>query len=238
MLSVGANLERANDTMYRICSSYHLESISIFSLSSVIIISARTPDDLSATKQISIPSSSKHMEKLSRFNQLSRKVCAETPPPETLHGLLEEAENVKDYSLPTMLLGYLIASTSIGVIYGGNLKDIIAADINTFVLLWLNEYFSRRHLNRIVANTLCTWIIGTLGILLVKMDIGEHFLIIIIINSMIMISSSTLVNAVRNILCGNEMNGILDFLKVVLESVAIVAGLILSIYMFGGMIEW
>lgn len=31
MLSVGANLERVNDTMYRICRSYHLNSISIFS---------------------------------------------------------------------------------------------------------------------------------------------------------------------------------------------------------------
>ena len=35
------------------------------------------------------------------------------------------------------------------------------------------------------------------------------------------------------------MNGILEFLKVVLESVAIVLGLVLSIYLFGGqMIQW
>ena len=67
----------------------------------------------------------------------------------------------------------------------------------------------------------------------------SNFFIIIITNSLMMIPSISLVNAVRNILCGNEMNGILEFLKVVLESVAIVLGLVLSIYLFGGqMIQW
>ena len=238
MLAVGATLERVNDTMYRICKSYHLESISIFSLSTVIIISAKDSDNLSGTKQISIRSSSKHMEKLSRFNQLSRKICTETPLPEMLPGLLEEAERVKSDSRNTTLLGYLIATTSLGILYGGSAKDVIAADINMFALLWLIEYFDKCHINRTVANALCTWIAGTLTILLIKRGIGEHYFIIVIINSMMLISSSTLVNAVRNIFCGNEMNGILDFLKVVLESLAIVSGLLLSVYMFGGLIKW
>lgn len=238
MLTVGANLERVNDTMYRICQSYQLNSISIFSLSSVIIISAKSPDSQPGTRQISVPPASKHLEKLNRLNQLSRKVCAETPPPEALAEMLTEAEQVKDYSPATFLIGYLIAMTSLGVIYGGSPRDIFAADINTLVLLWLIDFFDKRRINRIVANTLCTWIAGTLTILLIRFGIGEHFFIIVIVNSMMMISGSALVNAVRNILCGNEMNGILEFLKVVLESTAIVAGLILSIYMFGGLITW
>ena len=67
----------------------------------------------------------------------------------------------------------------------------------------------------------------------------KYFIIIIITNSLMMIPSISLVNAVRNVLCGNEMNGILEFLKVVLESLAIVLGVVLSIYLFGGqMIQW
>ena len=77
MLSVGANLERVNDTMYRICRSYHLNSISIFSLNSLIMLGAKSEDDVSGMRQISIHSSSTHLEKLNRFNQLSRKVCAQ-----------------------------------------------------------------------------------------------------------------------------------------------------------------
>lgn len=36
MLRVGANLERVNDTMYRICRSYHLNSISIVSFKNAV----------------------------------------------------------------------------------------------------------------------------------------------------------------------------------------------------------
>ena len=53
-----------------------------------------------------------------------------------------------------------------------------------------------------------------------------------------MIPGIPLVNAVRNLLCGNEMNGILEILKVLMETVAIVLGLVLSIYLFGGLIQW
>ncbi|MDE7334606.1 MAG: threonine/serine exporter family protein [Lachnospiraceae bacterium] len=238
MLTVGANLERVNDTMFRICHSYQLSSISIFSLSTIIIISAKSQDGQSGTRQISVPHEDKHLEKLNRFNQLSRKVCAKTPPPETLSRLLEEAEKVSDYSLPAIISGYLIAMTSLGVLNGGTIGDIISADLNTLILLWLTDFLDKRNINRIVANTLCTWIAGTLAILYVKLGIGEHFFIIVIVNSMLMIPGTALVNAFRNILCGNEMNGILELLKVILETMAIVFGLIVSIYMFGGLISW
>lgn len=82
------------------------------------------------------------------------------------------------------------------------------------------------------------WFAGTLAIVLVRLGIGEHVFRIIITSSMMMIPGIPLVNSVRNILCGNEMNGIIEFFKVILETIAIVLGLILSIYMFGGLIRW
>ena len=239
MLAVGANLERVNDTMYRICRSYHLHSISIFSLNSLIMIGAKSEDDISGTRQLSVHSSSNHLEKLNRFNQLSRKVCAETPPPETLAGLLAEAENVKSFPTAVIIFGHLISMSTLCAIYGGSFSDILVVSLNTFMLYWLSEYFDRRKINQIVANTLCMWAAGSLALLFVKLGIGQNYFIIVITNSMKMIPSISLVNAVRNILCGNEMNGILEFLKVVLESIAIVVGLVLSIYMFGGnAVQW
>lgn len=239
MLKVGANLERVNDTMYRVCHSYHLNSISIFSLSSLIVISAKSEDNQSGTRQVSVPSSSNHLEKLNRFNQLSRKVCAETPPPETLEGMLEDAANVQESPIAIILIGQMISMSTLCAIYGGSFSDMVAVSINTFALYWLSEYLDKRRINRIVTNTIRAWFAATIGLFLVKFDIGKNYFIIIVTNSMMMIPSISLVNAVRNILCGNEMNGILEFMKVVLESVAIVLGVVLSIYLFGGnIVQW
>lgn len=239
MLSVGANLERVNDTMYRICHSYRLHSISIFSISSLIILGAKSEDDVSGTRQISVHSTSTHLEKLNRFNQLSRKVCVQTPPPDTLAGLLAEAEDVKDSPPALIILGHLLSVSTLCAMYGGSFADIFSVSINTFVLYWISEYFDRRNINQIVANVISMWTAGSIALLLVKIGLGQNFFIIIITNSLMMIPSISLVNAVRNVLCGNEMNGILEFLKVVLESLAIVLGVVLSIYLFGGqMIQW
>ena len=238
MLSVGANLERVEDTMYRICHSYHLTEISIFSLSSLISVSAKSPTNITGTRQISVPPASNHLEKLSRFNQLSREVCQKTPAPRKLAKLLEEAEQIKDYAKATIIIGYLIAMSSLAVLFDGSFKDIISADLNTLVLYWLISFLGRRNINHIVVNTVSMWIAGTLAILYVRFGIGEHCFTIMIVNAMMIIPGIPLVNSVRNILCGNEMNGILEFLKVILETVAIVLGLVLSIYMFGGLIQW
>ncbi|MGF0033890.1 threonine/serine ThrE exporter family protein [Bariatricus sp. SGI.154] len=238
MLYTGANLERVDDTMTRICLSYHLESISIFSLSSTIIVSARSAGGAYGSRQITVPPASIHLEKLNRLNCLSRRICAEKPEPAVLAGLLEEAEQVEEYSVLTVILGYLAAMTSLCVIFGGNILDIVAADCITVALYWIVRWLSRPNLNHIVVNTLCMWFAGTLAIVLVSLGIGEHVFSIIITSSMMMIPGIPLVNSVRNILCGNEMNGIIEFFKVILETIAIVLGLILSIYMFGGLIRW
>ena len=97
--------------------------------------------------------------------------------------------------------------TSIGVLNGGSIKDIISADINTLILLWLTDHLSRRKINQIVANALCTWVVGCLAILYVMLGLGEHYFIIIVVNSMFLVPGSDMVNAFRNLLCGNEMNG-------------------------------
>lgn len=238
MLGAGANLERVNDTMTRVCLSYHLKSISIYSLNSTIIISARSADGIYGSRYTTVQPASIHLERLNQLNRLSRTVCAETPVPSSLTSLLDKTQSAEEYSIPKVILGYMIAMTSLCVIFGGTVMDVIAADCITFVLFRLIRWLSGRNLNRIVVNTLCMWIAGTLGLLLVRIGIGKQYFSIIITGSMMMIPGIPLVNAVRNLLCGNEMNGILEILKVLMETVAIVLGLILSIYMFGGLIQW
>lgn len=238
MLNTGANLERVNDTMNRICLSYHLGDISIFSLNTTISLCAKSLEGETAVRQVSVAAASNHLEKLKQFNDLSRKVCAETPPPSTLASLLAEAEDVKEYPMWTIVLGYVTAMTCLCGIFGGGILDIVAVDLITVVLFWMIRILNKPNLNHIITNVLCMWIAGTLAILMIRIGVGKQFFIIAITNSMMLIPGIPLVNATRNILCGNEMNGILEILKVILETAAIVLGLALSIYMFGGLIQW
>lgn len=238
MLLSGANLERVNDTMYRICESYKLEEISIFSLTSTLIVSASASGDGFCTRHISVPPTGIHLAALSRYNQLSRTVCGELPPPETLETLLKEADQREEYPTWAIIGGYLIAMTCLCLMFGGTAGDVVAADLITVALYWIIRLSNLPGLDRIVKDAICMWCAGFMALVLVRIGLGKNFFIIILTNSMMMIPGIPLVNAVRNIFCGNEMTGIIEIIKVLLETTAIVVGFVVSISMFGGLITW
>ena len=234
MLEAGSNLERANDTMNRICLSYGLSEISIFSLNSIIQISAKSDEDDYTLRQIAVPSMDIHLERLSRLNQLSRRVCAETPAPCLLMDLLASAKEIKEYKTWEILLARLFAMGGMCVLFGGTLGDIIAADLIIACMFWLIRMLSYSNINNVIRNTMCMLFAGIAAHGLVFIGLGQQYSVISITCAMMLLPGIPLVNAARNFLCGNEMNGILESIKALIETLAIVLGLGISMYLFGG----
>lgn len=235
MLHAGANLERSNDTMQRVCSSYHLKDVSIYSLCSIIQISARTEDGDYAYYQASVPAKDTHLTRLEKLNRLSREVCRDTPDPKSLMWMLEHADEKEPESRLYRLAGWLVAIDCLCVLYGGTIGDIIATSFITAAMSWLLRILYSKKLNTLIVNAACMLFAGSMGEILVWIGLGQQFNIICISCSMMLIPGIGLTNAFRNLLCGNEMNGILEMLKALLEALAIVLGIVVSTYLFGGL---
>ena len=62
----------------------------------------------------------------------------------------------------------------------------------------------------------------------------DNFYIVVITNAFFLIPGIPMINCARNILCGNEMNGAIDLLKVLLEVCSIVAGVAAAYALLGG----
>lgn len=235
MLQSGANLERVNDTMLRVCDCYELEDISLFNLSTVITVSAVSPGGECGTRQLSVPAVGIHLEQLQKLNALSRKVCSTRPAPAELAGLLQKTQaEAESYPVPMVLLGYLVAMSCLCLLFEGDVGDVIAADLNTLALYGISRLLAQPGLNKIITNTVSMLMAGCLALFFVKIGLSHNFWAVIITNAFYLIPGIPMVNSMRNLLCGNEMNGMLDLFKVVLEAVCIVLGLVLSIYLFGG----
>lgn len=238
MILCGANLERVNTTIYQICKCYGLHSISIFSLNSILIVSARTSQGIYVSRQVSVPAFGIHLEQLKKLNQLSYQVCREKTMPGKLGEMLKEAQDVKTYSENTTIIGYLIAIGCLCMIFGGSWRDVIATDFITLILVKVMKFLGRPGVNRIIINAVSMWLATTLAILSIKIGIGKNVTLIIMSLTMVVLPGIPLVNAVRNLFCDNEMNGILQLFRVLLETIAMVVGLYISTLMFGGMIQW
>lgn len=105
MLMSGANLERINLAIENICQSYGLHSVCIFSLSTYLHVSEKSFQGIYCSRQISVPQTSIHLERLQNLNRLSYEVCAERPEPRKLAGMLHKAYLVREYEAWTILLG-------------------------------------------------------------------------------------------------------------------------------------
>ena len=88
-------------------------------------------------------------------------------------------------------------------------------------------------LDRVVTNAATMWLATVAAILVMQTGISTNAPVILITISMLVIPGIPLVNAVRNLLCGNEMNGILQLAKVLIETLALAMGIYLALWMFG-----
>lgn len=238
MLKSGASLERVNDSVRRICYSYELADFSLYSLSTVMMLSARDTTGETVQRMRNMKGTGIHLEKLDRLNQLSRRVCAEKPHPYRLMSLLDEALQVKEYPQPVVLLGSLTALTCLCFMFGGTVKDAAFSLAMTALLFVMGLYVKKPWINNVVYNAFATFLVGTLELLAVHFGLADQIYTLMITSSMVLVPGIPLVNATSNLFCGNEMNGILELFKVVLETLAIVSGFVVAIYLFGGLIVW
>ncbi|MCD8366703.1 MAG: threonine/serine exporter family protein [Clostridiales bacterium] len=234
MLVSGANLERLDDSVYRICDAYGCQDVHFFSLNCYVSLCMKDAEGNKAMGQRCIWSGTDtHLENLSRLNQLSRRICAEPPEPAALEGMLNEAVNTKGYSQPMLLVGFLLAMAGLTGVFGGSMGDLVVVLFNTVLMFLAGLYLKRLIFNKVVFNVLCTFVVGSIAIGAQAIGLASDLYTVMIVNSMMVIPGISMVNSFRNILCGNEINGLVEFFKVILETMAIVGGFILSIYLFG-----
>ena len=234
MILSGANLERVDLAMELICRAYGLSEVSVFLLSSHISISAKDGSGSYESRQVTIPQASIQLEKLKRLNRLSYTVVADTPPAEKLSAMLEEACRAREYKEGTILAGRMAAMICLSILFGGGPAEVISTAAITVVIHFAGKLIARADLNRLVGSALTMFTATFLVMLLYSAGIISKAPVIIITLSMIFIPGIPLVNAVRNLFCDHEMNGVLQLLKVFIETAALAAGIYAAVYAFRG----
>ena len=233
MILSGANLERVQLAVERITHAYGLRDVSMFLLSTQISLSALDGDGCYVSRQCSIPPAGIHLDRLKRLNRLSYTVVSTRPAPDKLPKMLNAASELEERPDWHILLAQISALSCLCLIFGGGAQELIAVVLVVAALHYVMILSGRLGLDRIVMNAVNMWIAAIAAILVMRSGISTNGPVILITVSMLVIPGIPLVNAVRNLLCGNEMNGILQLAKVVVETLAMGMGIYLALWMFG-----
>ena len=233
MIVAGANIERVYLAIAFICKAYELQDVSIYLLSTHILLSATDKNGHYASRQASIPPSGIHLEKLRSLNQLAYRVSEITPPTKLLGKMLDKSLHVHDYSDYFILLGRIAAMSCLSFIFGGTFREIIPVAAVTALMHYLLAMLEKTGLDRIIINSLAMLIASVAAIGFVYLDFSNNLPVILISVSMLVIPGIPLVNAMRNLLCGHEINGILQMIKIFIETMALAMGIYAAFLMFG-----
>ena len=234
MVMSGANLERVDLAMALICRAYGFTDVSIFLLSSHISLSGRDEAGNYISRQVTIPPAGIHLERLKRLNRLSYMVVNEKPAASKLQAMLDEAWQAREYHEAALTAGQVGAMICLCLIFGGGITEVIITAVITIALRFVGRLMRHIDLNRLVASAL-TMSIATLAVMcLYTVGITGKPAVIIITLCMIFLPGIPLVNAVRNLFCDHEMNGVLQLMKVIVETAALGAGIYVAVFLFKG----
>ena len=238
MVACGATIEHVEIALEKTAEAYHLKGMSMAITHQHVSICFSDRQGKTYMKQMDIPEISIHLEKLKVLNEISSEICSQTPAPQELWGRLRKSRQVRQYKKMTIALCQVLAICSICLILGGGLSDVLGTAIVSFTLFWINQGLARLRTVQMINNVISMFAVTVLAFILVRLGLMSDTQWTLISVSLLMIPGIPLINAFRNLICGNEFNGVMQLLNVFLESASLAAGTFLGVILMGGAKAW
>ena len=117
LLSNGADVNRVEDTSFRLSSAFGFRNCHIHAINSSIILTLTTPEGDVVTQARRIKRIDTDLNKVSELNNLSREICGGMTDPEPIQNELLKIRDKTVYSPFLMYLAYAIAASFFTLFY-------------------------------------------------------------------------------------------------------------------------
>ena len=115
LLTSGAEVMRVEDTLTRLCMVYGFAQADVFTITSSIVLTVRTPEGRALTQTRRIRARDTDLGRVERVNALSRRLCAGPLPPEKFRQAVEEVRNAPAYPDAAQCAMYAVISAAFSV---------------------------------------------------------------------------------------------------------------------------
>ncbi len=233
LLDCGAEISRVEDTLCRIGKAYGAIHVDAFVITSIISLSMEFPDDEAITETRRIYSSTgTDFYRLEKLNELSRKCCAEPLAPEKLREMLRRVASGR--KAPHVdIWGSIFAAGAFAVFFGGSLWDGLTAAIFAVLICLMQKKLGDTQINPVGANLLLSLLTGLgVGFCCLALPV-LHMDKILIGDIMLMIPGLAITNAIRNILGGNTISGVVRLTECLIWAGALAGGFMTAMLVVG-----
>lgn len=233
MLESGAEIHRVEDSITRLFQAYGMESIEIFAIRSLIVVSAKDNTGWLYTSTKRIYEVGIHMGRLENLNQLSRWICAEKPNADSIAEGLQLCRQTESVSTKDSFFAYMLAAFSFACFFGGRLRDGLGGAVLGAILFAMDRFLAPRCPQRLVYIVLASMVLGICGNGFGYLNLGFQPDKLMIGTIMLLIPGMAFMNSMRDMLSNNEINGLFSCLDTLLTAGAIAIGFALPLLFMG-----
>ena len=220
----GAETYRIEESISMILHAYGLEA-EVFAIPNCLTVSINNAGELPLTRMRRIGTHGNDLDAVERYNQLSRRLCAERPEAQTAMQWLEETQaNLRHYPGWVNAMGYILGSFGFALLFRGTVLDAFWAGVCGLVVLFFDEFMERirstqffRVITAAFFSSMLAYIIHSAGL----MDNADAS---IIGTLMLLVPGLLFTNAMRDIMYGDTNSGLNRVVLVLLIAMAIALG--------------
>jgi len=220
----GAETFRVEDSVNRIMQSYGI-SAEVFAIPNCLHVSIETPDGVPMTSMRRIGFHGNDLDAVEKYSNLSRRICAEIPDPQTASIWLQECSgNLLKYPLPIYLIGNFLGAFGFCILFGGSLLDSFCSGICGLVIGLVTMLMDNLKANPFFKTISASFLMAVLAYLTNIIGISHNVDAVIIGALMILVPGLIFTNAMRDIIYGDTNSGVNRIVQVFLIAAAIALG--------------
>ncbi len=233
MQSCGAEVFRVEDTLNRMGQAYGVERMNVFVITSSIVITMELPGGEELTQTRRIREASGHdFSKLEALNSLSREYCAQPFEVEILHERLQSIQTIY-LSRRGRYFGSVLAAASFSMFFGGTVADALVSGIFALIICWMQRSLAAICMNAMIFNVVVSFLAGCGICAISRLIPALHMDMIMLGDIMLVIPGIAITNAVRDVLIGDTISGIMRFIEAMLWAGCLAFGFMSSIWLVG-----
>ncbi len=220
----GAETYRIEESITMVLHTYGLEA-EVFAIPNCLTVSINNAGEMPLTRMRRIGTHGNDLDAVERYNNLSRRLCAERPEPEEAMKLLEETEaNLRHYPGWVNAVGYILGSFGFALVFRGTLLDAFWAGVCGLVVLFFDEFMERIHSTQFFRVITAAFFSSGLAYAIHSLGLMHNADASIIGTLMLLVPGLLFTNAMRDIMYGDTNSGLNRVVLVLLIAMAIALG--------------
>lgn len=240
LLHAGSDVHRVEDTMSRVCAAYGCARSDVFVIPSMITAAVSLADGSTANGMRRVGHTYNHLTRLEEINSLSREICAAPLPADEVKRRLAEIRARRPIPEWLCYVGGLLATGSFTLFFGGSWRDGLCASLIGLLMILAERHpVLRLTVNDLGRTSITSFFAGLLAVLSVAVGLGQHVDMVIVGTIMLEIPGLSMGNAIRDLLCGDLISGLLRFCQSLLcalvMALSYIAALALTNILWGGL---